>query len=154
MPIFTTHKERLPDDLSYPVGLQTLATALADVPQAENLPVRFLACNGSVMEMAKERKEGGHYPILSVEFHHYRLGMSECHSMPSLYEPVWSLSVYGVTRHKRDIARHLLVDQGLASIAAWLKTPRSETWKSGKKKVTVSFSDEQETILITETCSP
>jgi len=30
MPFSTTHKDRLPSHLSYPVGLQTLASELAD----------------------------------------------------------------------------------------------------------------------------
>ena len=154
MPIFTTHKDRLPNHLSYPVGLQTLAIALADVPQAENLPVWFLACDGSVTRAEKRQKDGEYYRILSAEFHHYRLGISECRWLESLYEPTWSLNVYGVTRKKRAVARNLLIEHGIPKIAAWLTVPRSETWLAGTKKIAVSFSDEQETIIVTEISAP
>jgi hypothetical protein len=154
MPIFTTHKDQLPPHLSYPVGLQTLAVALADVPQAERLSVWFLACDGSVTKAEGHRKDGDYYPIFAAEFHHYRLGISECRSTQSFYEPTWSLSVYGVTRQKRGVAHNLLIEQGIPKIAAWLKVPRSETWLAGKKRIAVSFSDEKEFITATETSAP
>jgi hypothetical protein len=151
MPLFTTYKEQLPPDLSYPVGLQTLASALANVFQAEKLPVSFFVCNSNAMQAARKRLDGDHYPILSAEFHHDRLGISECRTMESLYEPTWTLTVYGVTRKRRRVAHDLLIDQGIPKIAVWLGLPRTETWLAGRKRITVSFSDEQETIIVTET---
>ena len=66
MPILTTHKDRLPNHLSYPVGLQTLADALADVPQAEKLSVWFSAGNDRVTIVEKKRRDGDYYTVLST----------------------------------------------------------------------------------------
>jgi hypothetical protein len=151
MPILTKYKDRLPSHLSYPVGLQTLVNALADIPQAENLSVCFFAYEDSASKVRKKQNEGGFYSILAAEFHHYRLGISECRDMESLYEPTWYVNIYGVTRQKRNIARNLLIEKGIPKIAVWLKSPRSETWLVGKKRITVAFSDEKESILVTET---
>ena len=150
MPLSTTHKDRLPSHLSYPVGLQTLANELADIPQADVLQVWFLAHEGSAVQAKARRKSGDHYPVLAARFHHYRLGISECRSMPSLYEPTWKLVVFAVSREKRAVARRLLFEQGIPEIAAWLKAPRSETWLAGKKEITASFSDGQETLVVEE----
>jgi hypothetical protein len=154
MAIFTDHKARLPKHLSYPVGLQLLATALADVPQAAKLPVSFHACEGRAT-LAESRRENGDYcPVLRAEFHHYRLGMSESRDMESVYEPTWSITVYGVTRARRATVRNLLIEHGIPRIVAWLKSPRSETWLTGRKRMMVSFSNACEDILVTETSDP
>jgi hypothetical protein len=150
MSISTSYKEKLPRHLSYPVGLQILATALGEVPQAEVLTVSFHAKSGSVSRSEKLRKGGEYYPVLAARFRHVRLGISECRGMESYYDPTWELHVYAVTREKRATAQALLIEQGIPAIAAWLRKPRSETWLEGRKEITVAFSNHREALSITE----
>jgi hypothetical protein len=128
-----------------------LAEELGDVPQADKLSVWFRAHSDRTVEAERKRRSGDYYALLSAHFRHYRAGISECRCMASLYEPTWELVVYGVTRQKRAVARRLLTERGIPEVAAWLREPRSETWLEGKKEITVSFSDEGETIIVAET---
>ncbi len=70
--------------------------------------------------------------------------------MESYYEPTWELDVFAVTREKRATAHALLIEQGIPAIAAWLRKSRSETWLEGRKEITVAFSNDRETLSMTE----
>ncbi|MCE5266989.1 MAG: hypothetical protein LLG00_03800 [Planctomycetaceae bacterium] len=139
----TAFKDRLPSDMSYPVGLQTFMRDLAEVPQADILSVWFVK--------PRQRAQDDDYAVLTAEFQHCRLGLSECKSMSNLYEPTWRLVVYGVARSQRAVVKSLLLKQGIPEIAAWLTSPRSDTWLQGKKQMTIFFNQRDNSIVAKET---
>lgn len=131
MPLYTISKPPTSSDLSYPLSLSELDNAFGDAPQAiDGLGVQFDPGQGSV----KIRRRGDHYAILRASFYFTRCG----HVTRG---PWWSLYVYGVTRKNRSIVRPKLFEKALPEIAAWLKTPRPQTWLQGRKEITAYFRD-------------
>ena len=152
MVMTTRYKEKLPYHLSYSVGLELLATVLGQVPQGDQLSVSFHAHAGPVTEIEHKRRSGAYYPVLAARFHHARLGLSEANDLREhgYYDPKWDIVVYAVSRGHRAVARTLLLDRGIPAVAAWLRTPRSDTWLQGRKGITVSFNEKDETIIVEE----
>jgi hypothetical protein len=152
MVIATRYKEKLPRHLSYPLGLEALATELRDVPQAEQLSVDFVAQASSATSAEHKRRSGEPYPVLTARFDHPRLGYSESNEMRErgLYNPSWSVVVYAVSRRQRAVARSLLREQGIPRVKRWLQTPRTATWLQGRKKITVYFSEADRTVFVEE----
>lgn len=152
MAMTTVYKEKPPGHLSYPVGLELLATALDHVPQADQLSVWFVVHSAKATEIEHKRRNGEYYPVLAARFHHSRLGYSECNDLreAGFYDPQWDIKVYAVGRECRSVARKLLLDQGIPAIAAWLQTPRSDTWLQGRKGITVCFNERDQSVLVEE----
>ena len=150
MVMTTQYKEKLPSHLSYPVGLELLTTELGQVPQADELSVSFHAHAGRTTEVEHKRRSGEYYPVLTARFRYARLGLSESSELreQGLYDPTWSIVIYGVSRGKRAIARKLLCEQGIPAIVAWLRTPRSTTWLQGRKEITVCFNEKDQSIIV------
>lgn len=150
MTMTTRYKEKLPSHLSYPVGLEFLATELAQVPQTDKLSVSFYAHAGRASEFEQKRRDGAYYPVLTASFHHWRLSCSESNEMreEGLYDPTWQIVVCAVSRKCRAVARTLLREQGIPAIKAWLRTPRTDTWLQGRKEISVYFSEKDESVIV------
>ncbi|MGA2254563.1 MAG: hypothetical protein ABSG53_07880 [Thermoguttaceae bacterium] len=148
--ITTRYKEKLPGHLSYPVGLELLATELGQVPQGDKLSVSFFAHAGRVTEIEDKRRSGAYYPVLAARFHHSRLGLSEANDLREhgFYDPIWGIVVYAVGRKHRAVARTLLREQGLPAVATWLRTPRSDTWSQGRKEIVVCFNEKDQSVIV------
>ncbi len=152
MAMTTRYKEKPPSHLSYPVGLELLATELGQIPQGDKLSVSFHAHAGRVTEIENKRRSGAYYPVLVARFVYSPLGLSECNELREhgFYDPKWDIVVYAVSRRHRAVARTLLRDQGIPAVAAWLRTPRTDTWLQGRKEITVCFSEKDQSILVEE----
>jgi hypothetical protein len=151
MAIATRYKEKLPRHLSYPVGLELLATTLGEVPQGDQLSVWFVAHSAiRATEIEHKRRNGEYYPVLTALFRYHPLGYSECNAMreAGFYDPKWQIQVYGVGRKHRAVARKRLCEQGIPAVAAWLRTPRSSTWLQGHKQITVCFNEKDLAITV------
>lgn len=148
----TRYKEKLPGNLSYPVGLEILATELGQVPQGNQLSVSFHANAGRATEIEHKRRSGEYYPVLAAHFHHSRLGYSESNEMreQGLYDPTWDVAVYAVSRRHRAVARTLLRDRGIPAVVAWLRAPRSDTWLQGRKGITAYFNEKDQSLVVEE----
>ena len=156
MAIVTRYKEKLSRHLSYPVGLELLATELGEVPQADQLSIWFVARSANrASEIEQKRRNGEYYPLLRALFRYVPLGYSGCNDLreTGFYDPKWDLKVYAVSREHRAVARKLLCDQGIPAVAAWLRTPRGSTWLQGHKQITVCFNEKDLAITV-ETDSP
>jgi hypothetical protein len=138
-------KDKLPKDLSYPLGAQEISRALTGIPQHDELKLWF---RSSPMDSKSEFHDlllkGLERPILKAWYF--------CHPMtisgPGFVS--WTLLIYPVLRKKRHIAHELLCKDGLASARKWLSTPRPDTWRSGEHSLTVTFDGSNETIRIQE----
>jgi hypothetical protein len=150
MAMMTRYRENLPGHLSYPVGLGLLTTELGQVPQADELSVSFHMHASRATEIEHKRRNGEYYPVLVASFHHSRLGYSESSEMreQGLYDPTWNIVVYAVSRGNRAVARRLLCEQGIPAIAEWLRTPRSSTWLNGRKKITICFNENDQSVSV------
>jgi hypothetical protein len=146
--ITTTYQEKVPSHLSYPLGLELLATELGQIPQADELSVCFHAHSGRATEIEHKRQNGEYYPAMEARFNHYRIPYSECKDMKELYGPKWTITVYAVSRKNRTIARTLLCKQAIPAVAIWLRSPRSETWLEGRKQITVYFNEKDQAVII------
>ncbi len=150
MAMTTQYKEKLPGHLSYPVGLELLATELGQIPQGDELSVSFHAYAGRATEIEDKMRSGAYYPVLAARFDHSRLGLSEDNELreQGFYDPTWGIVVYAVSRRHRAVARTLLREQGLPAVAAWLRTPRSDTWLQGRKEITVCFNEKDQSVIV------
>ncbi len=148
MPLTTHYKEKVPNHLSYPLGLELLATELGQVPQADELSVSFHSNAGRATEIEHKRQNGEYYPVLEARFSHIRVPYSECKDMKEYYDPKWTITVYAVSRKNRAIAQTLLRKQAIPAVAAWLRSPRSETWFEGSKTITVYVNEKDQAVII------
>lgn len=90
MAMKTHYKEKLPGHLSYPLGLESVAAELGDIPQAEELSVRFAAHRDTATATERRRRVGQDYVVMAACFQHQRLGYSESNEMRDrgLYAPI------------------------------------------------------------------
>ncbi|MCL4853943.1 MAG: hypothetical protein KJZ78_21495 [Bryobacteraceae bacterium] len=149
----THYKEKLSGHLSYPVGLESVAAELGDIPQAEELSVRFVAHRDTATATERKRRVGQDYVVIAARFHHHRLGYSESNEMRDrgLYAPTWSLVVYAVSRRLRASVRSLLREHGIPEVKAWLQKPRPATWLQGTKEIILYVNELNHTVCVEET---
>lgn len=153
MAMKTHYKEKLPGHLSYPLGLESVAAELGDIPQAEELSVRFAAHRDTATATERRRRVGQEYVVMAACFQHHRLAYSESNEMRDrgLYAPTWSLVVYGVSRRLRASIRSLLREHGIPEVKAWLLKPRPATWLHGTKEIIVYVNELNHTVCVEET---
>src|SRR5262245_24073336 len=156
MLIPTRHRDRLPMDLSYPIGAEVLSEAFRGVPQYGMLSLFFTTWRqpGTAAAATKASRGAGRQHVLCANYRHLRPGHGSSGALirSGFYEPDWSLSVYAVPRQCRSLVRALLIRDGMPLLRAWLTEPRTETWLIGQRWLLVEFSQADGTLRASQ-CS-
>jgi len=132
----TSHKSKIPQTHSYPLGAELLTQALSSVPQLETLELSFHG-----VWAAKEGKDL--YPVLKVNHMHFRESQYSPKSFVAhgFYTDSWEIIVYPVLRERKAEVKRLLLAEGLPKVREWLSAERSPAWLEGRKTLSV-YGDE------------
>ncbi len=122
----TRFRTRLPRGLSYPVGAEALSEALAGAPHVEAMSLMF---TGQAVWPASEFRRvlaaQTPYRILEVRFRSAHvpgfIGSAEMIEK-GWYDDAWEIIVSPVLSELRHLANRLLREQGLPTVARWLRT--------------------------------
>jgi hypothetical protein len=119
-------KNRISHTLSYPVTAKEISEALADVPQASHLSIRF-------SHYQRMRDRGRPYAVLSV---HYSFNVFN-----SALERDWFVEVRAVQRKLRHAVNELLKEQAFPAMREWLVQRGNLSGKHGGQSLSAIFSE-------------
>ncbi len=132
----TRHKDRLPQRLSYPVGLQDLDKVLGDISQAAQLELRFSACPFPAYDTYFRSLVNRNLPYQVLEARFEKWDKRPSLGRDTLFDDYlrgqWSLRVFPVASVLRSRARASLID-ALPSVREWFVRTRPESWYHGRK---------------------
>lgn len=141
----TSHKSKIPQTHSYPLGAELLTKALSSVPQLELLRLSFRG--------VWALKEGSKlHLILAVNHMNFRESQysSKSFAGQGFYNESWEIIVYPVLREQKAEVKRLLVGEGVPKIKEWLSAKRSPTWLEGRKTLSVFFDESSQSLTYKE----
>ncbi len=141
----SSHKSKIPQTHSYPLGAESLSEAISSVPQLESMQLSFRG--------VWALKEGSKlYRVLEVNHMNFRETQysSKSFAAKGFYNDSWEIIVYPVLREQKAEVKRLLLTQGLPKIKAWLSAERSPAWLEGRKTLSVSFDDSLQSLKYKE----
>ena len=130
MPFPTRLKCKISSKLAYPVGAELISSELSDVPQAQNLEVRFY----SKYEPMETRGEP--YEFLSVSYHPWEN-----------YDSGWRVEVRPVPRGLKHLVKEALTTEFFPRIRRWLKKRAGLNSRYGYYACGVIFDEKHEPLL-------
>ena len=130
-------KPKLPKSLAWITGVERLSKHFADVPQFQNLRVRFWDEPGKTI-----RKIAGKKPCTIFEVWYYVSTFDGSKD--------WSFSVYAVEASKRHFIRSLLEERAFPIVEKWMKTERTEVWLDRSHELHCIWDPVSEDITIKE----
>jgi hypothetical protein len=140
----TKFKSRLPKTLSWPVGAQDITTGLGDAPHVAECGLWF---NESPVWRASEfrrtLREARPYPVLLVQYRapiYVPYGRSHELEALGLYDADWQVHVNPVPREWRSSVRALLREQGLPTVAKWLRSFTGDGWQGRDHRLELVFA--------------
>ena len=149
----TRYKSKLRKGLSYPVGAKMISELLAGVPQFTDLTVGFSERSWPLKqsEFAELLKTSKPIPIIGISYQNVSPGLtgSNYHIESGFYTESWDLLVFPVPSDLRHTVRERITTEGAAMLRNWLNTPRSMTWRTGRKTYALYY-DRQDNILISK----
>ncbi len=137
-----THKPRLPNWLSFPVGAAALESAFAGIPQFVELDLQFRREPGiSATGFRRVIEAGEPHVIVSAGFDRWdkrpSVGVGEWQD--KYLRGFWSVRVFPVAREKKSVAEGLLLAQGLPALRRWFEMSRAPSWHWGRKRGHIVF---------------
>ena len=128
--ISTRIKLRIPKTLSFPASLKDVAEVLADAPEWDDSSLVFW--DQAAWPAAAFRR------LLSKRLP-YTILDAEYRPEPVASETAWGIKVYPVERSKRNVARQLLIRDGLPQVARWSSGHRNEEWRARYHRLEITF---------------
>ncbi len=147
----TSSKAKLPSDFSYPIGAEVISEALAGTPHVGAFSVWFGNGTGGLSTKplsAVEFRSASEFRRLLVDRRPYAI-------MAAWYQPKskprigvdaffgrerWGLTVYPVLAELKHLASRLLREEGLPTIATWLKSSDRAGWNANWHRIELEFS--------------
>jgi hypothetical protein len=143
----TRSRTKLAKSQSYPIGAEALSRALAGVPQHDQIACDFYAGNPSadkhkdrifVMRVAYQKQ--------ARAFHH-----AETAHNHGVFDPRWTISVYGVATVYRNDVKTALLEIGLPDFARnWLVENDHLTGKTGGATLWLEFDVIEKRLIKTQ----
>ncbi len=125
----TRFRSKLPQNLSYPIGAEAVSAGLVGAPHLGALELAFYGRPfGPASRFQRVLAERLPYTIVSAGYLPARKpGLSAAGFMieSGWYNEHWELTVYPVLRVTRHAANRLLIEQGLPTLAGWLRGAES-----------------------------
>ena len=123
----TRSKTKIPQGWSYPVGAEIVSKALEDIPQYENIYLRFLWLNPS-SHLARKDKSRLHI-----------LGIRYTNPQHTANEENWYVDISAVPSQMRVVIQDQLVNQVLSYARSWMTAERPASWYESWKNLDVDF---------------
>ncbi len=141
----TQYKSKLPKHLSYPIGSEAISEALEGAPHVEDLSIWFSDISvWPHLEFRRLLVEKLPYKIIVAEFQPaHRSGLE-------WWDYKWELHVCPVLREFRPLAHSLLIEEGLITVAEWLRSSLQPGWESRRQRLTIKFNPAAEGTLSKE----
>lgn len=139
----TQYKTKLPHSLSYPLGAEALSTAFADVPQFNDLKVRFW------FYAKKNCTTSAVYRVLEIRYFRGSMNLTTGKSAFDLgwLERNWEITVESVPRNRRHFIKGLLEREALPLARTWL-IESGDREEVGGLTLTFNFDEEQEILKV------
>ena len=144
----TRSRDKIPQDFSFPIGIELINTACEDLGELPVLEVRFTWLS----KLRVAAKNSSSNPVLRATFVRWdkRPSLGNEAWVQDYLAGKWSLDVYPVLRVQRSVVRRLLVQTGIPALMAWLASDRQPSWYFGRKVWEATFSSGNESLGITE----
>jgi hypothetical protein len=143
------YRDKLPEQLSYPVGAEVLSRELEKHSDLPDLELVFRASPiSSTSNFQQLIARGLPHVILRVYFARWDKSVSIGNdpSWQKYLRGVWSLSVYPVRRILKSKAREALITAGLPLVAGWMTRRRDPSWYYGRKECEIQFDTDDGTV--------
>lgn len=115
----TKRKDKISQNLSYPVHAKLISDALDDVPQAQALTISFSYSSEAKWSQTKKRVVPiSDFPVIAVEYWNWSPGRFFPESFSS--GPEWKITVQPVPRAIVTRVKELIIAQALPKIQVWL----------------------------------
>ena len=138
----TSHKQKLPKTMSYPLGAEAISDALLSAPNVDRFTIVFSALAlWPASESNRRIREGLSYPILVVQYTPplrggFVVSKQYAHSSDIGH---WSIRVNAVLRELRQPAGALLRELGLPAIVEWLRSSGRTGWETRQHSIELMF---------------
>ena len=145
------YKPKLPRYLSFPLGFESIATALDSVPVFAEIDLTFSAYPVlSATDFRRIIDANEPYIVISARYVKWdkgpSLGSEEW--VQDYLRGKWELWVYPVARRLRADAKRILLESGMPKIVEWFSCERPSSWYSGRKKCDLVFVPDEQSIRI------
>jgi hypothetical protein len=149
----TVFRNKLPQSLSYPIGLELIRSALAGAPQLDALRVMFSSGHWQATKFRQSLRNREPYVLVTAS--HVpasKPGFIGSNDMAERghYDESWELTVNPTPRELRAVARRLLIAEGLPAIASWLQKTAKEAGDSRHRRVDFVFDADRESLSALE----
>ena len=149
----TVFRNKLPQTLSHPIGLELIESALAEVPQLESLRVMFSSGHWQATKFRRSLRDREPYAVLTVSYRPANkpgfIGSNEM-AERGYYDEAWELTVNPTLREVRALARRLLISDGLPAVASWLRRAHAEAGDSRYRGLELVFDPDSESLELRE----
>ena len=139
----TASRVKISHKLSYPVGTESISTALSSIPQLTRIRLHFYS--GFDIQL-----RSGHYEFLHVEYLN-RIHPLQEWPIATLYKrPLqgrWEIVVQPVPRRVRHFVKKYIADSALTQIAQWL-VERSELTQRGGDILAFFYDEKSEGFVV------
>ena len=139
-------RQKLPKQLSYPVGAELLSRELGTHPELPKLELHFsaspIASRSEFRQMLENKLP---YVVLRVQFVRWdkRLSYGDDQWIQEYLRGKWTVDVFPVLRSLKSQAKEMLISKALPQVAAWMTKPREPAWYYGRKEFAVVFQPEE-----------
>ena len=144
-----TPKDRIPQNVSYPIGTEALSTFLKDIPQYSSIRLKYsndpTGHRGSLDRLVRS---GEPYTIMQARYFIWDRAIFLKHGEHTT--PSWSITVYPVSRAIRKQVVELLMKEGVPRLCAWLIRDHSDTWLSQSKDMTIILNPKEPSLTYKE----
>jgi len=148
MKIPTSHKPKLPKELSFPIGTELINDVLKEIELVEAFSIFYNHEIGGRMGLFRPGYALVKMKGESKELLPFKRVLSVNYSHP-LKE--WTLTVYPISKSHLSTAKKLVNEIGMKLIHGWLTTPKAQTWYSGRRYFIIGLNDELTNYCIWET---
>jgi hypothetical protein len=138
----TSFKSKIPHTLSYPIGAETISSALRDVPQFGDMTLQFWLWKFLRPDQTRA------YSVLVLSYSRVAKSLHTAKNQLkySQLEPRWTIMVRPVPRDRRHFIKARLEEEALPFARRWLM-------KTGIRdevgRLTLAFSFDEETEMLT-----
>ncbi|BAY80757.1 hypothetical protein NIES267_02220 [Calothrix parasitica NIES-267] len=123
----TIYKSKLSHLMSYPTSAGKLSSALAGVPQINDLSISFFASYQDPSKLANPCQ------ILHIGYSYQQVSLTSSNEFiaQGYYEAKWHIMVYPVPRTRVSIVKSKLAEEGLQKVREWLHLHKDATGQYG-----------------------
>lgn len=144
----TSYREKVPKDISYPLGAELISRHLTDVPQFYELKLSFFFWTGEYHKILNRKA----HKFVEITYSRYENSISNTkkNKVTQWVKPEWCIGVSPVPARIRKKVREVCIAEGFEVIKDWLLKDRSSNWYYGRKSIKLLYDEADEKLKIEE----